>query len=267
LVVANIDADFLVYRAAAACEGKFWMYKGQRYEKKLLLNKVLKKDGVEGMEIPQESKPETWEDCKRALKSISESVIDQLDTQWEMHISGKGNFRYKYATILPYKGNRTGAKPFHYDNCRQFLVDAYDAKVSQGMEADDAVCLAGGITASLDKDLDCRPGTHFNWEKDLWYEVSLVDANRWFYTQLLTGDSVDNILGLFGVGDKSAAAKKLKTLDTEEEMLKLVTEQYDSRFGSYSQMFLKENAILLWILQERDNLILGEGWNERLFLM
>lgn len=253
----NIDGDFFVYQIASACEGKFWEYKGERYEKKELLNKVLKEDGYEGMEIPQQSDPVSWESTKKSLISVVERVLDKIDNRWTIHISGKGNFRYKVATILPYKGHRTGSKPFHYDNCRQFLVDAYEARISQGMEADDSIGLAGGEIASLDKDLDCIPGPHYNWEKDLRYEVSEVEANRWFYKQCLMGDKTDNILGLYKIGEKAACVKRLDTMEDEKDMYDNVWIEYERRFGSYAEQFLKENAKLVWILQPRDNLILG----------
>lgn len=258
-MVTNVDGDFFVYQVASACEGKFWTYKGQRYESKRFLNKILEEDGVEDKKIPQESEPEPWAKAKRSLISVVEKVLDEAEGTKTVHISGSGNFRYKVATILPYKGNRNGSKPYHYDNCRQFLVDMYRAKVSQGMEADDAIGLAtheGDVVASLDKDLDCIPGPHWNWDKGKRYDVSLVDANRWFYTQVLIGDKVDNILGLYNVGPKAACVKRLYDTENEEDMLKIVTEEYDCRFGSYSQQFLKENARLVWILQNRENLLL-----------
>jgi len=173
----------------------------------------------------------------------------------------KSNFRYDVATIQPYKGNRKGKeKPRWYQQIRNFLVDHRGAIEVQGMEADDAISIAQRtseeetVICSRDKDLNIVPGNHYSWacgnqkEKPLWYQTE-IGGLRCFYKQLLTGDTVDNILGLYRVGQKSTYCKDLDSIHNEFKMYTHVKEQYDKRFGSYSEKFLEENGRLLWMLE------------------
>ena len=109
-------------------------------------------------------------------------------------------------------------------------------------------------TASIDKDLDCFPGWHFNWNLGKLYFVTEVEALQNFYCQLVTGDSTDNILGLYGVGPKAKMLKEIKKCYNELDMLDIVWTQYHKRFGNYTEQFLVENARLLWIRREKDEL-------------
>ena len=256
------DLDIVVYVVGSACDGRHYMYKGQRWESKKELNKVLKEDGVDPMSIQVQKDPEPWSHVKKSLISYVENIFEATGSiDYEGFLTGKSNFRYGVATILPYKGNRSGVeKPHHYDAIRQFLVDNYEAKVTVDMEADDAIGLAHNgkdtIITTTDKDLDVIPGDHYNWEKDKHYHVSELDADRNFYCQLLTGDPTDNILGLFGVGAKSQLVKNVRAMEDPREMHNYVAKQYEDRFGSYYYKFMEENARLLWILQNRKNLFM-----------
>ena len=263
-MIARIDGDLIVYSVASATEGKYWLYKGTRWESKVLLNKALKQDGVDDSAIEYHSEPEEWENCIKSVLSYTQEIIDRLDCDYQIYLSGKSNFRFDVATILPYKGNRTDlGKPFHYDGIRQFLVDVFDAQVSVGMEADDLIGISHDpdhdVIVTLDKDLNCIPGLHYNWSHDECYWVSELDADRNFYCQVLTGDPTDNILGLYGVGSKSQLLKNVRTCRTEEEMFSLVSKEYEARFGSYWKQFMLENCRLLCIKQRREGL-----WEERL---
>lgn len=255
-MISNIDGDILVYSVGAACEGKRYHYKGETFESKSILNKVLKDDGVDDSCITEESIPESWESTRKSVVSYLEDILTHLDTEYQVHISGVGNFRYEAATILPYKGNRTNlSRPFHYDAIRQFLVDAYGARVSINKEADDAIGLAHDpeedIIATLDKDLNCIPGLHYNWISKSCKYITEVEADRHFYCQVLTGDRTDNIPGLYGVGNKSKLLLDICEMTDSTKMHNFVVEEYKKRFGSYYKLFFEENCKLLWILQRR----------------
>ncbi len=117
------------------------------------------------------------------------------------------------------------------------------------------------IICSRDKDLDMVPGWHYSWsagkqkEKELWWQDE-ISGLRSFYKQLLLGDSVDNIPGLYGVGKSSKLITDLDSRSSNLEMYESVYAQYFKRFGSYAEQFLIENARLLWMLQEE-----GQLWN------
>lgn len=188
------------------------------------------------------------------------------------------NFRNHVATILPYKGNRSGnPKPPKWDMLRQYLLDTYPDQVKEvvGYEADDQLAIDQWIgwmeddyswcpittpnhdwktiICSPDKDLMMVPGWHYNWQHDEKKFVTEIEGLRFFYKQLLTGDMTDNIKGLYGVGPKSTLVKKLDDLYTEEEMFNHVFSAYQDRFGSYAMSFIIENGRLLWMLRTEDD--------------
>lgn len=254
----HIDLDIAVYSVASACEGKHWLYKGSRFESKLELNQILKDDGVDDSACTECREPSSLESLHKSLTTYTENIINRNDCDYQGYISGQGNFRYDIATILPYKGKRVGLqKPYHYDNARQFLVDTYGAIVSEGMEADDLIGLShdpeNDIISTLDKDLNCIPGLHDNWVKDAQTHYNELQADAHFYQQVLMGDlATDNIPGLYGVGAKSKLLTDVASMTCEEDMFNFVRDQYQCRFGSYVDLFLKENMTLLWILQKRE---------------
>jgi 5'-3' exonuclease len=94
---------------------------------------------------------------------------------------------------------------------------------------------------SIDKDLDMIRGWHYNFIKDKKYLIDDQEAIKHFYTQILTGDRVDNIIGLKGIGPKKAA-KILEDCITEADMYKAVLEAYDN-----DETRVLENGQLLWI--------------------
>ena len=98
---------------------------------------------------------------------------------------------------------------------------------------------------SLDKDFNQIPGWHYNFVKKTHYYVDKAEGDRFFYTQILTGDSADNIIGLHMVGPVKAA-KILKDKTTEKEMYDACVEAY----GNADRVL--ENARLLW-LRRYDN--------------
>ena len=247
-----------------------------------------------GNATDNEYKPLSWPLVQARIQSRIDKIMEatQADSyQLYLTTDDKSNFRYKIATIRPYKGNRPTEKPYYYHHIRNFLVDQRGAQEVSGMEADDALSIAqwkdyekcktacndgswedfrsgfmyeseiaSTVICSRDKDLDMVPGYHYNWgagnqkEKPMWWQEELSGL-KCFYKQLLTGDSVDNIPGLYGVGQSSALLSKIDECTNEPDMYWEVSKQYHLRFGSYAEQFLIENARLLWMLREE-----GEIW-------
>jgi hypothetical protein len=269
-----IDLDLVVYRVGAACDNWHYNYLGERFNSHKELKTYLKSTFSGDQEridkglsdAVRERDPEDWEATRDSVVSFVEDLVEEYE-DYQGFISGSGNFRYRVATILPYKGNRDDSvKPFHYDSIRQLLVDAYGAQMSQNMEADDCLGLAQDgdrtIIASVDKDLDIIPGWHWNWERDKKYYVSPEDGLVSFYKQMLTGDSTDNILGLYGVGPSSKLLKNIDDMKEDmEEVHNYVISQYEARFGNHAPLFYMENAKLLWILNsQRNPFTIEEYW-------
>lgn len=231
-----------------------------------------------------EGNPLKWPFVKQRLDARIHGIVNKVKaSEYSLYISGPDNFRKEEATIKPYKGNRPKDKPFWYKSIKDMFInsDAYPCKVSEGYEADDqlsidqwidfdkndvfdilqedGVFLHTTILCSRDKDLNMVPGWHYSWsigdapEKDPFF---IVKSDGWanFFKQMLTGDTVDNIPGLFGVGDKSKAVNfVLNEALNPQLMYERVQSEYEKRFGSYWKMFMHENARLLWMLREPDD--------------
>lgn len=217
---------------------------------------------------------EPLENCLHSVKLMIQKIVQQTGAdEYEIFLTGKGNYREEIATIKPYKGNRDSShKPTFFNEITEYLLTQHNATVVNGKEADDAM----GYTqysvwqsevsdqetciASIDKDMDMIPGLHYNWRKDKVYFIKEEDADRNFYRQLLTGDSTDNITGVPGIGPKRAdkilqepclIGEDFIEEPDEEEIYWRILEEYSKHYERPFEA-LMENANLLWIQREED---------------
>jgi 5'-3' exonuclease len=190
---------------------------------------------------------------------ILEATIDipfASSDDYTAYLTGKGNFRFDIAKSHEYKGNRKEVeKPVYLTLCRNHLEQQYNAVVSQGEEADDLISKAAAsldyncVVASIDKDMLQLPCWHFNFGRNEWAKVDPEGGLKFFYTQILTGDRADNIVGLHGIGPKKAE-KLLQDCHTEEDLWDAVVKAYE---GDKDRVL--ENARLLWLRRYE-----GEIW-------
>ena len=188
---------------------------------------------------------------------VGETVVFPTEDNLECYLTGKGNFRYEVAKTAPYKGNRKDVvKPTNLPAARQHLIDKWGAVVSQGEEADDLIGIASCIgdpettvVCTIDKDMMQLHGWNFNFVKNEWSYISVDEGNKFFYTQILTGDNADNIKGIHRVGPVKAG-KILDGLTTEQELYEACVKAYD---GDIERVL--ENARLLWLRRYE-----GELW-------
>lgn len=209
---------------------------------------------------------------------------------YQGYLTGRSNFREEIATLRPYKGTRSGDKPYHYHNLRAYMVGMLGAIVVDGMEADDAMSidqtahertyhsmlLSGKevgctrtIICSRDKDLKQVPGWHYSWEMGNqpsfgpefstgygWIKLSEKGkltgmGDKFFLAQCIMGDRVDNIGGIPGSGD-AKAFKLLTDTETYDEGLAAVVEAYKGFYGEGWSIPLLENGQLLYMVRELD---------------
>jgi hypothetical protein len=214
---ALIDADPLCYRIAFACKD----------------------------ETPLHT-------CRTMDKFVS-GVILNVDhdnrwyDKWQLFLSDstENNFRTKIAITAPYKGTR-GNKPLHLPMLRNHLMKNWNAMLCEGQEADDQIAIEATadentIMVTVDKDFDQIPGWHYNNIQKRHYHVNEAEGLRFFYQQVLTGDDVDNIIGIHGIGPVKAS-KMLSDATTERELYDTCVAAYD---GSEARVI--ENARLLWL--------------------
>lgn len=190
-----------------------------------------------------------------------------------LFLTGKGNFRDAIAKEKKYKGNRKKEKPFHYANLKAYVQAAYDCRLVGGLEADDLLAIEqtkrikdrDTIICSRDKDLRIQEGYHYSWEVagqprfgPAWVdELGVLQLKRggkklfgtglrFFYSQLLTGDSTDNIPGLGGYGPIKAF-NALKACNTTDELFEAVRELYRAKHGDDWAEKMLERGRCLWM--------------------
>ncbi|MDB4302198.1 hypothetical protein N9924_01385, partial [bacterium] len=145
-----------------------------------------------------------------------------------------------------------------------------------GMEADDLMSVyqyerikqLDTIICSRDKDLRITPGMHFGWpcgrqpqfgpkrvtdlgEIDITARKDKIrgDGLAFFYSQCLTGDTVDNIPGLPRCGPVKAYAA-LEDCGSEAEMFGAVANLYELHYGDGWHGEMNEQCQLLWMVRE-----------------
>ena len=193
------------------------------------------------------------------IEYIWEKTIDipfPSPDDYHVYLTGKNNFRTEVGKSAPYKGNRKSERPIHLNYVRDYLQEKYPCTMSEGEEADDLIAIEATnlgpdtVIASIDKDFMQVPCRHYNFLKGQWVTVEEFDGLKFFYSQILTGDAVDNIIGLYRVGPKTAE-KMLKDCKTEQELYKACVDAYD---GDVDRVL--ENARLLWLRR-----YVGEMWS------
>jgi hypothetical protein len=191
----------------------------------------------------------------RLEQTMVELCMDLDCEDYKGFLTGKGNFRDELAVTAPYKGQRISDKPVHFQALRCHLVTSWGFTVVKGIEADDAVGIAAyavpedeTIMVHIDKDLNQFRGWHYNYRKKQKYYVSEFEGLVAFYTQILTGDRIDNIIGLKGIGPVKAK-KILADCTNETELYTAVLKAYDG-----DEKRVLENGQLLWLQRKEHEL-------------
>ena len=199
--------------------------------------------------------------------------------------SNKGN-RYAIARVKPYQGQRAGSRrPKNWQALRDYMDGPeFPFYVERTMlaEADD---LFGRhaynypddtVIYTQDKDMRMLPGMHLDWvshraytvpytktvciERELMYNIVPTDCifnekqygHKWFWLQMLHGDTADNIPGLpkYVVDGKAKPIGEVtagKQLEDVGRLSLRVAELYESYYGERWLVEMLEQACLLWM--------------------
>ncbi|QZI86185.1 hypothetical protein PODOV061v2_0041 [Vibrio phage 172P1] len=214
--------------------------------------------------------PLPFELVKGRVDERMAELIETLDlTSYEGYFTGSGNFRYDIAKTVPYKGNRNKRKPFHFDNIKQYIIFRYNAVELNGIETDDMLAVRQkqlgnkSIIVSRDKDLRMVNGWHYGYECGKQGEfgplyvsgIGDIDDKgkgigiKFFWAQMLMGDSTDNIVGCRNRG-KVFAYKQLNDLHTEDELATTVAQCYKETYKESWNTIMLEQGRLLWMHDE-----------------
>jgi 5'-3' exonuclease len=188
---ALIDADILAYQAAAVSETPI--------------------DWENGMWTLTAFEQEAINAFESTLKTILSKVEA---TQYVLAFSDSENWRKK---ILPsYKSNRSGVRrPLLLKFLREYAQAKHMSVTMPTLEGDDVIGIYATyksklepvrdfIICSLDKDFKTIPGSHYNFGRDEFFEITEHQADYWHMVQTLTGDSTDGYTGCPGCGPKTA---------------------------------------------------------------
>jgi 5'-3' exonuclease len=187
-------------------------------------------------------------------QQITESIEFEFgnDLKFYSYLTGSNNFRHDVAK--DYKGQRPKEKPALINFARDYIEDQYDAVISDGEEADDAIAIMAtkyapkAIVVSIDKDFKQVPCILYNPVKKTFDRIDHWNGLRFFYQQMLTGDRVDNIHGVFKIGPVKAL-KILEGAKTERELWERCLEAYE---GDIDRAVM--NGRLLWLRRHEGQL-------------
>lgn len=194
------------------------------------------------------------------VDTVLEAVANRFPAGMRAFIQEGTHFRYDIATIKPYKGNRdTTHKPKYYAEIKQHIVDRWGGELVTEIETDDELSITqfadkskSTCIVSTDKDMLCCPGWHFNWVKNELLYQPIKEANLFHFHQMVTGDPVDNIMGIPRHGPK-AADKLLEENNRDVDAVRRgLQELYKLAFGEQWEANYVEMSRLLWILRKRE---------------
>jgi len=193
--------------------------------------------------------------------------------------STKGD-RYIIATVRPYQGKRGAGHPKNWQYLRDWLDsykgDLFTTKTWGTREADDGMAYHAvtlgvdkAVIATADKDLRMVPAWHLDWRT---YQMTRLNSefcvigenekvygHKWFWLQVLQGDSADDIPGLPKyvadgkaklIGEKTAE-KFLSECHTDEQAAHVVAALYASYYGEDWPDRLAEQMALLWMRRDQ----------------
>lgn len=214
--------------------------------------------------------------CNRYKQRLDYIKVNTFSTDMFVAIKGFDNFREKLDPN--YKAHR----PVQTDEMRRKLNFAAQyalelgAIQSNGWEADDQVrawsyeadqTKTPWVISGIDKDLLQIPGTHFDYggtdkkplpEEKKWHWIKEQEGNYRFGCQLLTGDVVDNIKGVKGIGVKKA--EKLLYGKTKKEIMTIIMGLYEKEYGQDWKAKLHTNTNLIYMRRWKDDEFFYEDW-------
>lgn len=188
-------------------------------------------------EQPEDTGYHTIEDAILKFDEVFMKIINTIEETYEidkvMTFAGaKGNFRKEISKT--YKANRIGREiPPILKELQNYVSFQYDAICGYGIETDDVVAtywksltdILGRdqvIIVSIDKDYRQLPCIiyDYHFKKQCFYDIDEQEAKRNFYTQMITGDTADNVNFCKGYGSKYVQ-KAFKGLVSEYSLVKV----------------------------------------------
>lgn len=261
--LALLDIDTMVIAAGALAEEVYYVVGSIRFDNKTQANDYCDTHGVDRGDIERKVDAQPAANAIGILKQIVQAAVSEADADvYEAYLSPSDKSNFRFAIDPEYKANRKDVvKPVHTKALRNYAVKHLGAHIVSGMEADDMLCIRAHemgfdnvVIVSVDKDMRQIPTYHYDWrKKGAIVKVEPLEAWRNIYTQILVGDSVDNIKGCPKIGPAKATAA-LKGCRSESDMLSVCKDLYTKAYQgdeTEAMEMLKLNAQLLMLLNRR----------------
>lgn len=259
-----VDGDVLCHMA---CE-RPWRMKLEFLEKCGVNTEELKGLGeVPGYDAYADT--EVFEKCWLVFKEI---LYEALDTAYcaDHLMAVKDSKSYRDWIYSDYKRDRGKWRIYNpfVQMIRARAVDEGLAVFATDKEADDLIrmwaeeCRAYDVSyviISIDKDLYCIEGNHYNPKKKEFQTITAQAAMQNYYGQLLSGDPTDHIPGLPGIGPKKAA-DFIEGLITEEDCQEVVVAMYIEKFEDDWLSYLLSNGKMIHIQRSWNDHFIVRDW-------
>ena len=195
--------------------------------------------------------------CDRIDEIITQIIVDTNSTNYRLFLEIEDNITFRKILNPIYKANRKAALPVNAREAKDYIIQTYNPFLSIGVETDDSIIstfkhltdnypLSDVIIAANDKDYLTYPINHY----DLYYgrfgdmsSISKEEANYNFHKQLLTGDAVDNVKGIKGMGSKGA--EKVLSLSTPSNYFLNVCRAYKKAYKGKWKDQVRLNYLML----------------------
>jgi len=174
-------------------------------------------------EYPEDEQYNSFENAKEKFNEVFMSIINTIEETYEIDkiitFSGaRGNFRKQISKT--YKANRIKREiPPTLNELQKYIKEEYSSISGYGVETDDVVSTYWKsltdtfgrdevLIVSIDKDYKQLPCIiyDYHFKKQCYYNITEQEARNNFYTQMIVGDTADNVNFCKGYG--LAYAKK-----------------------------------------------------------
>ena len=152
-------------------------------------------------------------DAKQAFNFQLNKIRQELDVDDYVCCLSDHTHNFRKDVDPTYKSHRKGTrKPVGYVALSEWVEEHFKTLRKPSLEGDDVMGILATkpenigkcIIVSDDKDLKSIPGKLYRPTAGEKLDVTEADADRFFLTQVLTGDPADGYKGLAGVGPKKA---------------------------------------------------------------
>ena len=199
---------------------------------------------------------EATDKFNKALDSVTADLSEYCMLS-ELIICSGGDNSLRRSINPSYKMNRTQEKPKELTNLHNEVKLLYDTKSKKGFETDDVVASLwkqevdkngedSVIIVANDKDYKQFPCWYFDtyYKRRTLDKIEPFEADYNFYTQMVVGDTADNIKYFYGKG-KAFAKKRFGNINSSYGLFRSTYYLFLSEFGGQAKEKFQECYSLL----------------------